>query len=279
VSAAVPDPLVPAVYRIDEVVRELPGGEVFSWTLSPKARGGVEGRPGQFNMLYQLGAGEVPISISAVLEDGRLVHTIRDVGGVTAAMADLVAGDEVGLRGPFGSAWPVEAAEGRDLVLVAGGIGLAPLRPVMHHALTHRERFNRLFLLYGTRQPADILYRGELEAWRGRLDLDVAVTVDRGDSGWHGNVGVVTKLIERGGFDPHNAVAMICGPEVMMRFAVLGLEHRGVTADRMYLSMERNMKCAVGYCGHCQLGGLFICKDGPVFRFDAVEPLFDVREL
>lgn len=273
------DPMLPRRYRIDEVDSELPGGEVFSWTLRPADDGAPAGRPGQFNMLYQMGIGEVPISISALGEDGSLVHTIRDVGGVTRKMASLGVGGEIGLRGPFGTAWPLEAAQGHDLLVVAGGIGLAPLRPVVHHALAHRDRYQRVFLLYGTRQPADILYRSELESWRGRFDMEVGVTVDRADAYWRGNVGVVTKLIERGGFDPHNTVAMVCGPEVMMRFAVMSLERRGVPARQIHLSMERNMQCAVGYCGHCQYGGHFICKDGPVFSFDRLEPLFDVREL
>lgn len=279
VSVTRRDPMLPRSFRIQRVESELPGGEVFSWTLRDADGELAAARPGQFNMLYQFGIGEVPISISALGADGSLVHTIRDVGGVTRNMAQLGVGDEIGVRGPFGTAWPVEAAQGHDLLLVAGGIGLAPLRPVVHHALAHRDRYQRVFLLYGTRQPADILYQEELEGWRGRLDLEVAVTVDRADAEWRGNVGVVTKLIERGGFDPHNTVAMVCGPEVMMRFAVMSLERRGVPARQIHLSMERNMQCAVGYCGHCQYGGHFICKDGPVFPFDRLERLFDVREL
>ncbi|MBA1148622.1 FAD/NAD(P)-binding protein [Ectothiorhodospiraceae bacterium WFHF3C12] len=271
--------MLPRSYRIESVESELPGGEVFSWTLRPRGGELEVGQPGQFNMLYQLGIGEVPISISALGEDGTLIHTIRDVGGVTRNMAALSAGEEIGVRGPFGTAWPVAAAEGHDVLLVAGGIGLAPLRPVIHHVLANRERYRRIFLLYGTRQPADILFRKELERWRGRFDIDVAVTVDRADASWRGDVGVVTRLIERGGFDPRNSIAMVCGPEVMMRFAVMSLERRGVPARQIYLSMERNMQCAVGYCGHCQYGGHFICKDGPVFPYDRLEPLFDVREL
>ncbi|WP_290649255.1 FAD/NAD(P)-binding protein [Aquisalimonas sp.] len=271
--------MIPRQFRIEEAFAEVGSGEVYSWRLSPLDGEPLRFAPGQFNMLYQFGIGEVPISISGDAEAAGLVHTLRAVGGVTKAMQKLEAGEVIGVRGPFGTAWPVAEAEGQDLVLVAGGIGLAPLRPAVYCALRHRDRFNRVFLLYGTRQPEDILFREELEHWRAQLDLDVYVTVDRGGPGWHGNVGVVTKLIARGGFDPANTVAMACGPEVMMRFAVMALQKHGVAAERIYVSMERNMKCAIGYCGHCQYGPHFICKDGPVFRFDTLQPIFDVREL
>jgi NAD(P)H-flavin reductase len=150
---------------------------------------------------------------------------------------------------------------------------------VMYHALRHRDRFRRVFLLYGTREPRDLLFREELQAWRARFDLEVEVTVDRGGTEWGGNVGVVTRLIERGGFDPATVVAMLCGPEVMMHFSVLALARKGVAGDRIWVSMERNMKCAIGHCGHCQFLPHFVCKDGPVFRYDRIAPLFDVKEL
>ena len=276
-SVAAADPMVPARYRIKARTPEL-GGEVFSWNLEPVDEPAPDPAPGQFNMLYAFGVGEVPISVSARADDGGVVHTIRDVGGVTRTMAGLRAGDTVGLRGPFGSRWPLDAARGRDLVLIAGGIGLAPLRPAVHHALAGRDAFRRVLLLYGARRPADILYRDEIDAWRGG-GIDVGITVDRGDEAWRGHVGVVTRLIDRADFDPGDSVALICGPEVMMSFAIRSLERRGVATDRIHVSMERNMKCALGYCGHCQLGGHFVCKDGPVFRFDTIEPLFGVKAL
>jgi NAD(P)H-flavin reductase len=231
-------------------------------------------------MVYVFGVGEVPISISS---DPRkcptIQHTTRAVGSVTRGMERLKKGAVVGVRGPFGSHWPVEEARGQDIVVVAGGIGLAPLRPVLYHLLAHRDEYRRIALLYGTRSPEDILYRRELERWRGKLDLDIHVSVDRASGDWRGTVGVVTQLIARAAFDAPRAVAMVCGPEVMMRFTVMELERRGLAMDKIYVSMERNMKCAVGFCGHCQYGPTFICKDGPVFRFDRIASIFGKAEI
>lgn len=236
--------------------------------------------PGQFNMLYVFGVGEVPISISGdPSHNHQLTHTTREVGTVTRAMRQLKPDDPIGIRGPFGIPWPVEAAEGHDVVIVAGGIGLAPLRPVVYHLLVNRDRYRRVVLLYGARRPEDILFRKDISKWSSRLDFDVHVTVDRATRRWHGNVGVITTLIPRAPFDPVHSVAMVCGPEIMMHFAVQELQRRGVDASRIYVSMERNMKCAIGLCGHCQFGPHFVCKDGPVFRFDQIEDFFIVREL
>jgi NAD(P)H-flavin reductase len=236
--------------------------------------------PGQFNMLYVFGVGEVPISISGDPEDSSaLQHTTRAVGTVTKALQRLKKGGTVGIRGPFGSQWPVDQARGCDCVIVTGGIGLAPLRPALYSLLAHRERYRKIVLLYGARSPEDILYRRELERWRSKLDLDVHVTVDRAGSDWRGTVGVVPTLVRRVRFDPSNTTAMVCGPEVMMRFTLRELESRGVEDRQIYLSMERNMKCAVGFCGHCQFGPTFICKDGPVFRFDRIAAIFGKVEV
>lgn len=277
-GAMIPDPMLPVAFRIEKVRREL--SDTFTLELVREGGGDFAFAPGQFNMLYAFGLGEVPISISGdPAQTGTLVHTIRAVGAVTKAMGAMAAGDALGVRGPFGTAWPVEAAAGGDLVIVAGGVGLAPIRPAIYQALAQRERFGRVVILYGARTPEDILYRRELEKWRGRFDVEVAVTVDRSTGKWAGAVGVVTNLIGRGGFDPQKTTAFVCGPEVMMRYAVLALEKRGVAADRVHVSMERNMKCGLGLCGHCQWGPHFVCKDGPVFRYDAVADLFTVREL
>ncbi len=236
-------------------------------------------RPGQFNMLYAFGVGEVPISISGDPADGeRLIHTVRTVGAVTRHLSALGPGDPVGVRGPFGSAWPVDDAEGRDLVLVAGGIGLPPLRPVLYQILARRERFGRVVLLYGARRPAEMVFVEELRTWRSRLDLDVEVTVDRATESWKGSVGFVTTLIRRAPIDPGEAVAMVCGPELMMRFAALELLKRGLAERRVHVSMERNMKCGVGLCGHCQFGPSFVCRDGPVYPFANVKDLLQVAE-
>lgn len=263
--------MVPASYRVRRLRRET--DDTFTLELQPaNGNGGFAFAPGQFNMLYLFGVGEVPISISGDPAKREVVfHTTRRVGTVTRAMAGLKPGDVLGVRGPFGSHWPVEEAEGNDVVIVAGGIGLAPLRPSLYHILSRRDKYGRVVLLYGARTPADMLYRKELEQWRARFDLEVYATVDRAHAGWRGNVGVVTALIPRVPFDPLNTLAMVCGPEIMMRFTVAELQKRGVALDAIYLSMERNMKCAIGFCGHCQYGPTFICKDGPVFRYDRVK--------
>jgi NAD(P)H-flavin reductase len=197
---------------------------------------------------------------------------------VTKALGKLRAGDTLGVRGPFGSNWPVEGVAGHDVVVVAGGIGLAPLRGALEHLLRQRKQFGRLVLLYGVRTPEDILYRRDLERWKIE-GLQIYVTVDRATGSWSGHVGVVTSLISHAPFDPVTAVAMICGPEIMMRYTVLELQKRGVSEERMFLSMERNMKCAIGFCGHCQFGPEFICKDGPVFRYDRIKNWLGIREL
>jgi NAD(P)H-flavin reductase len=231
-------------------------------------------------MVYVFGMGEVPISISGDPNHlNPLVHTVRAVGTVTRAVCKAKRGDIVGIRGPFGSSWPVEEAIGKDVVIAAGGIGLAPLRPALLTLLAHRERYGRIVLLYGARSPQELLFGRQLLQWRGRFDLEVEVTVDTASREWRGNVGVVTTLIPRAHFDPEEALAMVCGPEVMMRFTVSGLQELGVPAESIYVSMERNMKCAVGLCGHCQYGPTFICKDGPVFRYDRLASLFNVREV
>jgi len=254
--------------------------DTFTLDLVPADGGPVSFLPGQFNMLYVFGVGEAPISVSGdPAKPDRLVHTIRAVGAVTRALGRLRRGDAIGVRGPFGAGWPVADAEGHDLVIAAGGIGLAPLRPAVYWALAHRPAYGRVVVLYGARTPEDILYPRELERWRSRFDLEVEVTVDRAGTGWLGNVGVVTTLIGRAPFDPRRTVAMICGPEVMMRFTAMEFQKRGVPSPNIHLSMERNMKCGVGLCGHCQWGPHFICRDGPVFALDRIAGLLGKREI
>lgn len=275
------DPMLPEPWVIERVRQET--HDTFTLELVPgrSSTAAAAGRflPGQFNMLYVFGVGEVPISISGDPgQPGRLVHTTRAVGAVTRAMRQLKRGGQIGVRGPYGTGWPVEAAQGDDLVLVAGGIGLAPLRSVIYQVLAEREKYGRVVLLFGARSAADLLFRRELEKWRSRFDLDVLVTVDRASADWRGSVGVVTKLIGRAPFDPHNTTALLCGPEIMMRYTVDELLRRGMPARRVHLSMERNMKCAIGLCGHCQFGAAFVCQEGPVFSYPAVERLFSVRE-
>ena len=237
-------------------------------------------RPGQFNMLYSFGVGESAISISGdPADDGRLLHTIRKVGKVTESLVSLQKGDVVGVRGPFGTPWPLGYSAGRDVVVVAGGIGLAPLRPAIHELLADRDRYNRVLILIGARTSADLLCPEEIQEWRGRFDVDLQVTLDSAAGGWRGRVGVVTTLIPRAEFDPDQAVAMLVGPEIMMRFAAAELLNRGMPPSRVFVSMERNMKCGIGLCGHCQVGPKFVCRDGAVFGFDEAETLFQVREV
>jgi len=273
------DPMLVQAYTIQRVVRET--FDTFSLELEPQSGGGeFKFAPGQFNMLYVYGVGEVPISISGdPSKEKPLIHTTRAVGTVTKAMKNLKVGDTIGIRGPYGSSWPVKEAEGYDVVIVAGGIGLAPLRPVIYYLLQHRNKYGRIVLLYGTRTPEDMLYRKQLEKWRSRFDLETYLTVDRATGSWRGNVGVVTTLIGRAPFDPLHSVAVVCGPEIMMRYTVLELLKRGVDEEKTYISMERNMKCGIGLCGHCQLGSSFVCKDGPVYRYDNIKHAFTMWEM
>ena len=276
---AADDPMLPSPFQVRSVRQET--HDTFTLDIRPQDGGQATGfSAGQFNMLYVFGIGEVPISISGDPgAQGSFTHTVRAVGAATRAISKLEQGQSLGVRGPFGSYWPVTEAEGNDVVLVAGGIGLAPLRPALYQLLANREKYGNALLLYGARAPRELLYEDEVHQWRGRFDLEVEVTVDRAERGWFGNVGVVTTLIERARFDPESTVAMVCGPEIMMRFTILDLEKRGLSRDRIFISMERNMKCAVGFCGHCQFGPAFICKDGPVFRYDRIKPFFEIREI
>jgi NAD(P)H-flavin reductase len=278
IADASADPMLPAIARVCRRRRDAPN--VWTLDLEPDETYRPVFAPGQFNMLTVFGVGEVPISLSGdPLEHDRLVHTVRSVGAVSQALTRFGPGDIIGLRGPFGTGWPMAETVGRDVVLVAGGLGLAPLRPVLYRLLAERGRYGKIVLLYGTRSPRDILFRRQLEAWRRRLDIEIEVTVDHAVGDWHGEVGVVTRLIARAAFDPMHAIAMVCGPEVMMRFAIAALRDARIAAEAIYLSMERNMKCAVGLCGHCQLGPVFLCRDGPVFRYDRMQSLLRLKEI
>jgi NAD(P)H-flavin reductase len=265
-------------YQVQRVHKDLP--DTLTLDLQSADGAGQAFMPGQFNMLYVFGVGEIPISISGDPEHPeRLIHTVRAVGPVSKALCGLRRGATLGVRGPYGTGWPVEAAVGQDVVIAAGGVGLAPLRPVIYYLLAHREQYGHIVLLYGARTQADLLFRDELERWRGHLDLEVDVTVDSAGGGWRGHVGTVTTLIPRAPFDPGHTVAMVCGPEIMMRFTVQELQKRGVDDGNIYVSMERNMKCGIGLCGHCQFGPTFICKDGPVFRYSDIATWFRKREV
>ena len=266
--------MTPTVYRVIDRCEEL--ADTVSLVLEPVERAVPDPVPGQFNMLWAFGIGEAPISVARI-DGNAITHTIRQVGAVTTALCAAAVDGQVGLRGPYGNGWDMGAARERDVLVIAGGLGVAPVRPLVDSILANRADYGSVTLLFGARSPDLLLYADEIAGWRGRFDLDVEVTVDTADPSWRGDVGVVTRLVDRARFDPARTTAYICGPEVMMRFAALSCIERGIEPDRVWLSLERNMHCAIGHCGHCQLGPMFVCKDGPVTSWAAVEPLLAVR--
>jgi NAD(P)H-flavin reductase len=284
-TATVPSPLLaPRLARVQAVERQT------SDTMTLHARtmdaDWPPFAPGQFDMLSAIGVGEVPISVSGDPEHRVMrQYTIRAVGAVTRALAALPPGAFLSVRGPYGQPWPVDAAVGTDVLIIAGGLGLAPLRPAIHHVLAHRERYGRITLLYGARSPADLLFVNELQQWRGRFDVNVEVTVDAPTAvgaavpAWRGRVGVVTTLLSDAVTNPDAVTALVCGPELMIQLTVRALREQGIGEDRIHVSLERAMACGVGLCGHCQLGPFFICVDGPVLRHDRIGPWLAIREL
>ena len=272
-------PMVPALFKVEGKIQET--HDTWTLILNNETPDKIEKfYPGQFNMLYAYGVGEVPISISGSCDQqSSLIHTIRDVGKVSQALCQLNVGDQLGIRGPFGTAWPMDRIKGKDVVVVSGGIGLAPLRPAIFHLLNNRDDYNRVSIAYGARAPEEMLYPNQIMDWRSHLDLQVRVTVDSASTKWHGHVGVVTTLIPRLNFDPESTVALVCGPEIMIRFSIRALMTRGIDPNHIWVSMERNMKCGVGLSGHCQMGSKFVCKDGPVFNYPDVERYFRIKEL
>ncbi len=271
---------LPRVVVVESIEFEVEGVATYSLREKDREKKLPPFAPGQFNMLYIPGCGEVAISISGSSQDGTLLrHTIRHVGRVTNAIANLQPSSELGLRGPYGTPWPLAECTEKDVVLVAGGLGLAPLRPVIDALVSERQKFHKVNLFIGARTPEMLLFAKEYEAWAG-ADINVQVTVDRDpqELGYH--TGVVPLLIDRWQpRGPQNVVAMVCGPEVMMDYSARSLHKKGLKAGAIFLSLERNMQCAVGVCGHCQLGPDFICKNGPVLKYDRVQHYFAVRDL
>jgi NAD(P)H-flavin reductase len=265
--------------RINSIRKEVP--RVVTYDLAfedPEVANRYRFAPGQFNMLYLPGFGEAAISISSdPAKHGVLSHTVREAGNVTMALARCKEGDQIGIRGPFGTAWPVDECRGKDVVLACGGIGLAPLRPAVYHILHNRADYGRVILLYGSRTPADLLYTDQYDFWQ-QNGIEVEVTVDVGSAGWKGQVGVVPVLFYRLRLDAARTVLLTCGPEIMMRFVVFEALARRIGPKQIFISMERNMKCAMGFCGHCQLGPTFVCKDGPVFDYETMEPFLHVED-
>ncbi len=234
--------------------------------------------PGQFNMLYSFGGGEVPISFSgSARETDSYTHTIRALGKNTEALKRLLAADDIGVRGPFGRGWPMPDLAGKQVLVIAGGLGLAPLRPLIYHLSDNCQQFAGIQLFYGDRHPQQLLYRQELQQWSANMQVNLSV--DQAGPDWHGHIGVITSLLNNAVFPLDNTIALVCGPEIMMRFSIQALRAKGLPGEAIHLSMERNMHCAIGHCGHCQWGPTFVCKDGPVFRYADIKKWLYTREL
>ena len=273
------DPMIPNLYKIAKHSEETI--DTFTIELHPvNPDQSFEFKPGQFCMLHAFGIGESAISISGDPKVKNVItHTIKQVGSVTKSLEALQLGSTIGVRGPFGTPWPVEETVGKNVVIAAGGIGLAPLRPMIYHIQANREKYNKVWLFYGARTPKDIIYDSEISKWKKRKDLDIHLTVDKGSLLWRGGVGNVPALMEKVSVDVDNTIALVCGPEIMIHYSVLSLEKIGFAKEAIYVSMERNMQCGVGYCGHCMCGSKFVCKDGPVLKYNEAEELLKVREL
>jgi len=239
----------------------------------------MEGRPlvyepGQFVGVTVFGVGESPISIcSSPTQGDRIELTVRNIGLVTNALKTFEAGDRLGIRGPFGNGFDYEAMKGQDVLFVAGGLGLAPTRSLIRYVLDTRDDFGKVTILVGARQPDLLLFRDELVQWTERNDVETHVTVDRGDAQWQGEVGVITRLFRKIEIDASRTYAVIVGPPVMFKFTVLEVLASGVPEHRIICSLERHMKCGIGKCGHCQIRGVYVCRDGPVFTYEQVKGL------
>jgi NAD(P)H-flavin reductase/formate hydrogenlyase subunit 6/NADH:ubiquinone oxidoreductase subunit I len=261
--------------RIEHTETETPDTTTFVVGVDPVI---AAGRPGQFVMVTRPGLPAIPISISRYhAADARIELSIRAAGPATATLDRLAVGDALGLRGPLGRGWPIEAAEGRDVVVVAGGIGLSPLRPLVDGLLSQRERFGSVRLYHGARTPTDRPHLSDLDAWAVRDDIELGVTVDRAGEAWTGPVGVVTHLFDEARWDGREAIAFVCGPERMMQATAATLLDHGLRPERIHVSLERHMECGIGLCGHCQMGRYFVCRDGPVFSLADLGPAFHLE--
>ena len=278
-TASTHSPMAPVPYRVRSRVVESPDSATV--TLVPVGEALRSPEPGEFMMLYAFGVGEAAISISGnpSVTDGSITHTIRAVGAVSRALHDAEPGTVVGVRGPFGTSWGLAEAAGRDLVMVAGGVGLCPLRPAVLGALAERSRYGKVTLIVGARSRADFVFAAQLEKWAEDPQIELHITVDIPVQGWRGEVGLVTEPLRRLHLDPGRTTAFLCGPEPMLRFGAEALIAKGIAAHDIRLSLERNMQCGIGWCGHCQLGPLLLCRDGPVVGYDVAGPLLQVKEL
>lgn len=270
---------LPFEAEIIERIQESPS--LFTLRLrftDPSVHEAYQFEPGQFNMLYLYGVGEVPISIISDPRDEHIYdHTIRAVGRVTNGLSILKQGDRIGIRGPYGRGWPLEQAEQKDIVIVTGGLGCAPTVSVINYIMKRRERFGMVNIVQGVKHSSDFIWRERYDQWRSAPNTNVLVAADAGDAIWPWHIGPVTGLFDRLEFDSENVIVMMCGPEGMMRVVIHYMLEQGLSECDIWLSMERNMQCAVGHCGHCQYGDKFICKDGPVFCYEQVKDLFGVK--
>ncbi len=272
--------LVPAWAQIVKIIPEAEGVTTYALKfVDPEIEQRYRWEPGQFNMVYVPGYGEAAISMSTDPEshDGLVYHTIRHVGNVTKAMTRMKVGDVVGLRGPFGTSWPLKEIQGKDVMIATGGIGLPPLRGAIYTIMRNRANYGNVTLIYGARTPKDLMYPSEYDIWQ-KAGINVQITVDRGDESWNGRIGVVPMMFYNFRLDPHKTAVLTCGPEIMMRFVIYEALARRIPSEQIYVSFERNMKCGQGLCGHCQLGPFFICKDGAVFPFSQLEQFINVEE-
>ena len=267
--------------HIAEVTRETSDVTTYRFEIreTGQTNSEFEFSPGQFNMVYLPGFGESALSLSSDADQhASFTHTVRRVGNMTSALARLTVGGQVGIRGPFGTSWPIEACQGRHVVVACGGLGIAPLRSVIYHFVQNRQRFGRIALIYGARTPADLVYEREFREWQD-ADVEMIVTVDRESPGWNGVVGVVPGQIDELDADFDDAVALVCGPEIMMRYSIREFLERGTPPDQIHVSMERNMSCGIGFCGHCQIGPVLLCRDGPVLCYNSIRPLLNLEDL
>lgn len=270
--------MLPKIYQVKSLENET--HDVFTLTLESEGEMSISNDflPGQFNMLYQFGIGEVAISISGdPVNEKNLVHTIRAVGSVTRSLQKLIVGDQIGVRGPYGRPWPL-FMKGCDVLIVAGGVGLAPLRSALYYLVAHQSDYRKISLLYGARSPEEIIYSKEMRQWEDR-GIDVKITVDHANADWKGRVGVVTSLIDEQLQNRDKTLVLLCGPEIMLKIAMVELLRAQVKEDNIFLALERNMECAEGFCGHCQYGPYFLCKDGPIFSYNELRHWFNIKEL
>jgi len=278
-SAAHASAMTPVPYRVRTRVVESPDSATL--TLAPIGEALRTPQPGEFMMLYAFGVGEAAISISGdpTVTDGSITHTVRAVGAVSRALHDAGPGSVVGVRGPYGTRWGLDEAADRDLVMVAGGVGLCPLRPAVLGALAQRERYGKVMLIVGARSRTDFVFAAQLEKWAEEPQIELHLIVDAPTSGWSGEVGLVTAPLSRLELNADRTTAFLCGPEPMLRFGAEALLAKGIAAQDIRVSLERNMQCGIGWCGHCQLGPLLLCRDGPVVGYDIAGPLLRVGEL